>query len=929
MNLIEKAICFASEAHSGQTDKSGSPLILHPLHMMSVMKTDKTRIVAVLHDVLEDTAKTAGDLLSEGFPEDIVEAVKILTRERDEGSETEKDEQYFAYIKNILSNELAAEVKLVDLAHNMDVSRLSAPSEEDYKRVNKYKKARAMLIHGLRQRKINAETMALAPDNSSEYAKEAIIYKYERADYEMYAGVLQLILENASKTYAPLAIVQARAKKLDSFIEKCYRKDCRNNKRDPLTGFTDLCGARIIVHTLQQVYEVCKFIRDNFIIDWENSVDVGERLKNSEFGYRSIHYIVSLRPDVPHILGVDTNLEFLEGKKAEIQIRTIIQHSWADILHDRIYKSPAEPLQRHMRAAAQVAALVETGDKQYEAFVDDFDNYSLNTTVNMPVKIVERELSILRGMNANELYLFTKLTNALRMVGFLRIVGRYDEICAILGDFANANLDLDVIVKARLLYEYGYAMCKSAATNKSHNAGLAYIKQALKDFEYLDDDDSGLWIRYKRLYIEMLLALGECEKNDDIAREYYEKALGIEASNPYALCNLVRADGSGHVYMPSILKAAIHAADDHLASQVNIPLVYFVLGRLNYAAGRDEKGFDYYCKGFSFFANLPKAERGNAWLREKLEFERNYLKNNTRKPALNTLHGMAECLYSNIYGGASGLSTTVFTVPGGYDMAPVTDALTAAGLTGKNLDITDEWAAVDALAEEVQISSNDLYIFMGESGQKAETIVKTALAMGIYVICVNSALVEKLSENATPPRLCGVPNERESLLWVMLTPEKMLDDNFVEEAAQKAHYAYVTNQTKNLWDSAPNMMQWEKLSVTFKNANINQVICSAEIFRQNGFTLVKNTQGVPQGALKYADLTEDEKTALAKSEHGRWVADRVKDGWVYGKRDNVRKKNENIAAWDDLKDSVKKYDTQAIETLFTSFAEGGYYILRK
>ena len=930
MNLIEKAICFASGAHAGQTDKTGAPLILHPLHMMSLMKNEKARIVAALHDVLEDTAKTAGDLLAEGFPVDVVEAVEALTREKPEGSDAEKDEQYFNYIQNILSNELAAEVKLADLAHNMDISRIAAPSEEDYARLRKYRKARAMLTNGLRQRKIAAETGALDPENSSEYAWEAIVYRHERADYVMYAGVLQLILESASMTYAPLAIVQARAKKLDSFIEKCYRKDCRNKKRDPLTSFTDLCGARIIVHTLQQVYEVSKFIQDNFIIDWDNSVDVSERLKHSEFGYRSIHYIVSLKPGVPQILGVDTNLEFLEGRKAEIQVRTVLQHSWADILHDRIYKSPAEPLQRHMRAAAQIAALTETGDKEYEAFVDDFDNYSLNTTVNMPVKDVERELSILRGMNENEGFLFTKLTNALRMTGFLKIVGRYGEICSVLGGFADTeDLVLDTVVRARLRYEYGYAMCKSAATNKAHNNGLAYIKKAVSDFEYLDDDDSGSWIRYKRLYIEMLLAMGECEKNDGISAEYYEKALGVDASNPYALCNLVQADGSGHAYMPSILKAAIHVADDHLASRVNVPFVYFVLGRLSYAMGREGNGFDYYCRGFSFFANLPEEERGNAWFRDKLELERNYLKNNSRKPALKTLHGVAECLYANIYGGRGSVNKTVFAVPGMYDAAPFADALAAAGLTGKDLDITDEWEAVDALAAELEVSSNDLYMFMGECGQKAETVAKAALAMGIYVICVNPELVEKLSAKATPPRLCGVPNERESLLWVMLTPEKTLDDGFVEEAAQKSHYAYVTSQTKNLWDSAPNMMRWEKLSATFKNANINQVMCSAEIFRQNGFSLVKDTQGAPMGALKYADLTEDEKTALAKSEHGRWVAERVKDGWICGKRDNARKRNENIAAWGDLTDSVKKYDTLAIETLFTSFAEGGYYVLRK
>lgn len=174
MNMIEKAIRYASDLYAGQTDKSGLPLILHPLYVMSKMKNEEARTVAVLYNILEYTNKTADDLKAEGFSDDVVNAVVMLTRAKEEPDKDGKDERYFEYIRQILSNELAVEVKLGDLEHNMDISRIPNPIEEDYERLKKYKKAYAMLIIGQRQKKIEREFAALDRENSSDYAKQAI-----------------------------------------------------------------------------------------------------------------------------------------------------------------------------------------------------------------------------------------------------------------------------------------------------------------------------------------------------------------------------------------------------------------------------------------------------------------------------------------------------------------------------------------------------------------------------------------------------------------------------------------------------------------------------------------------------------------------------------------------------------------------------------
>ena len=142
MTLLEKAIILSTKAHAGQKDKSGEAYILHPLFVMSKMKNDMGRIVALLHDVIEDTEITEDDLRKEGFPSEVIDTVKILTRS--------KNEDYIEdYIQRILTNSLAIEVKLGDLSHNMDLNRMPNPSEHDFQRLEKYKKAEIMLKNGI------------------------------------------------------------------------------------------------------------------------------------------------------------------------------------------------------------------------------------------------------------------------------------------------------------------------------------------------------------------------------------------------------------------------------------------------------------------------------------------------------------------------------------------------------------------------------------------------------------------------------------------------------------------------------------------------------------------------------------------------------------------------------------------------------------
>ncbi|WP_253300378.1 HD domain-containing protein [Paenibacillus lautus] len=130
---IEMAISIALKAHKGQVDKGGNPYILHPLAVMNRVETIEEKIVAVLHDVVEDTEVTIDQLRETGFSEEILEAINLLTKA--------KEDSYEEFIEKTLKNRIARNVKIADIKENMNLSRIQDPSEQDYMRLEKYKRA--------------------------------------------------------------------------------------------------------------------------------------------------------------------------------------------------------------------------------------------------------------------------------------------------------------------------------------------------------------------------------------------------------------------------------------------------------------------------------------------------------------------------------------------------------------------------------------------------------------------------------------------------------------------------------------------------------------------------------------------------------------------------------------------------------------------
>jgi len=137
MSTLERAIEVAAAAHAGQQDKAGEPYILHPLRVMLRVASPEERIVAVLHDVVEDTHVTIEQLRAEGFSQTVLDAVDAVTKRDGEG--------YEEFVARAAHHPVGRAVKLADLLDNSDLSRLPNPTQKDMARLEKYRKAIAFL----------------------------------------------------------------------------------------------------------------------------------------------------------------------------------------------------------------------------------------------------------------------------------------------------------------------------------------------------------------------------------------------------------------------------------------------------------------------------------------------------------------------------------------------------------------------------------------------------------------------------------------------------------------------------------------------------------------------------------------------------------------------------------------------------------------
>jgi putative GTP pyrophosphokinase len=429
----------------------------------------------------------------------------------------------------------------------------------------------------------------------SKHKEDIEKFKIRQNDYRQYAKVLEEVLKKAVDIYAPLGVVQARAKKIESFSEKIIRKD---KYKDPLKDMTDLCGARAIVHFESQVVEVCKFIRGNFEIDEANSIDVKTRLNVGEFGYRSVHYIVT--PVKDEILGVAIPKE-IQDLKAEIQIRTFNEHVWADILHDRIYKARINVPKQWQRESARLAALLEEVDNSFVKISETLDQFSVNYRPTPDVEKLENEIFVLKTLIEISPDINDKnIENYLKLSVIYNLQGKWDDIIALLSPVLSKTDNLTKKdLTGRLKYELGYALSiknkKQPACN-DFQKGSQLVEEALQLFA--DESIYSLDISKASFLLAKIYAL-KGSSPADISR-LIASARKLSPDNPYYMLHSIAekiglqkncsADTGEY---NSSLNLIINTCKVHIEIGIETVDAYIAIAVSNYLLGNENEGIRY------------------------------------------------------------------------------------------------------------------------------------------------------------------------------------------------------------------------------------------------------------------------------------------------------------------------------------------------
>ena len=195
-------------------------------------------------------------------------------------------------------------------------------------------------------------------EDKIEVIKHRYLENYK--SYSSFCSLLQSLIKNLLEVdKIDYDHIEARVKTPESFNEKISRDG--KDYSDPLTEVTDIIGIRIVAYHLEDVDKICKKIVDEFTVDYPNSVDKETALKPNQFGYRSVHYVVSLDDNRKRL----SEYALFGKMKAEIQIRTVLQHAWAAIDHKIQYKSAIQIPDKIKRSIYRISALLEVADTEF------------------------------------------------------------------------------------------------------------------------------------------------------------------------------------------------------------------------------------------------------------------------------------------------------------------------------------------------------------------------------------------------------------------------------------------------------------------------------------------------------------------------------------------------------------------------------------
>jgi ppGpp synthetase/RelA/SpoT-type nucleotidyltranferase len=422
-------------------------------------------------------------------------------------------------------------------------------------------------------------------------------YESLQTRYETFANTLRTVLEHLKDRWTPLSIVQARAKTLSSFAEKCLRKADKYN--DPARQLTDLCGGRIVCPTTDEADTVCRQLRLLFAPVDEDE-NTATRHKTDAFGYLSVHFIVHFPEGMTGMLGVPIPSE-IAGLKGEIQVRTLLQHAHSEVTHDRLYKSGFKAPEHCRREAARVAAMLESGDEQFARFVHQLDAYVGHYAAHLSPVQRRREIADLLLVLSHEPKAAKKPPLALRIARLCRAGWDWQGVAAALEPFANAP----GLSSPWISVELGNALCRLHRDNPQgaeFRRGLRLLEAVAKPAEdtsaFLEADEQDL----RATALAWLgSALSKQAGHRAEARNCLSKAVELAPEDPYHLTAFVELDviatgTCGHIdLLAPALKQAAGRCAEHIRAGIEVTRAWLTLCKIRLLLGEETGTLEALC----------------------------------------------------------------------------------------------------------------------------------------------------------------------------------------------------------------------------------------------------------------------------------------------------------------------------------------------
>ena len=424
--------------------------------------------------------------------------------------------------------------------------------------------------------------------------------------YQTYARTLERVLRNACMVSFPEALVQSRPKGVSSFAEKVARKF--GKYPDAVNQLTDLCGARVVVQTTEQVKAVRQFIEANF--DIQEADDKGLLLSADKFGYRDMHYIVQLQSARDAALGITADERAQIGdRRAEIQVRTWVQHAWADTLHDRMYKNKLKISADVVRTGNLLAALMEEGDRGFNQLADGLDGLIANYTANATKQEVLEEIAIQELILGNEPNQDKKPDLALKLARLLAAAGDHVRVAAVLTPYA----DVRDANRCELLMELGHSLCRvhrAALSATEYQRGCRLLEEAVGLCDCAEVSFVPHLRKRESLHARTLLRLGwalePVSGKEHQARECSHQAHEHEPDNPYYLVAMLGFEmyctrtADLPAAMRTTIRQAIRNCRAHALAGIELPAAFFTAGRLSLLLENGNEALGYYARGIGY-----------------------------------------------------------------------------------------------------------------------------------------------------------------------------------------------------------------------------------------------------------------------------------------------------------------------------------------